>query len=56
MYTLQSLWTMARESLNVPVVVFGNRNYQILKGEYAQVGGGTPAEVQATCSASIGPH
>jgi acetolactate synthase I/II/III large subunit len=42
MYTLQSLWTMARESLNVTVVVFANRNYQILKGEYAQVGAGTP--------------
>jgi acetolactate synthase-1/2/3 large subunit len=42
MYTLQSLWTMARESLDVTVVVFANRNYQILKGEYAQVGAGAP--------------
>lgn len=42
MYTLQALWTMARESLNVTVVVFANRSYQILRGEYAQVGAGAP--------------
>jgi len=30
MYTLQSLWTMARESLNVTVVIFANRRYRIL--------------------------
>lgn len=44
MYTLQSLWTMARESLNVTVVVFANRTYQILRGEYAQVGAGSPGQ------------
>lgn len=38
MYTLQSLWTMARESLNVLVVVFANRGYQILRGELRGVG------------------
>jgi acetolactate synthase-1/2/3 large subunit len=42
MYTLQSLWTMARESLDVTVVVFANRNYQILRGEFAHVGAGEP--------------
>jgi acetolactate synthase-1/2/3 large subunit len=42
MYTLQALWTMAREQLNVTVVVFANRNYQILRGEFAQVGAGAP--------------
>jgi acetolactate synthase-1/2/3 large subunit len=42
MYTLQALWTMARESLDVTVVVFANRNYQILRGEFAQVGAGAP--------------
>jgi acetolactate synthase-1/2/3 large subunit len=30
MYTLQSLWTMARESLDVVVVIFANRRYRIL--------------------------
>lgn len=38
MYTLQCLWTMARERLDVTVVVFANRGYQILRGELANVG------------------
>lgn len=37
MYTLQALWTAARESLAITVVVFANRAYQILKGELAAV-------------------
>lgn len=44
MYTLQALWTMARESLDITVVVFANRNYQILKGEFNQVGAGAPGK------------
>ena len=44
MYTLQSLWTMAREGLNVTVVVLANRSYAILKGEFANVGAGTPRQ------------
>ena len=42
MYTLQALWTMAREKLAVTTVLFANRTYQILKGELAQVGAGNP--------------
>ena len=38
MYTLQSLWTMARENLDVTVIVFANRGYQILRDELANVG------------------
>ena len=38
MYTLQALWTMARESLKVVVVVFANRSYRILQGELQGVG------------------
>ncbi len=38
MYTLQSLWTMARERLDVTVVIFANRGYQILRLEMAAVG------------------
>ena len=38
MYTLQSLWTMARENLDITVIVFANRGYQILRGELANVG------------------
>lgn len=42
MYTLQALWTQAREGLDVTTVVFANRSYQILKGELANVGAGNP--------------
>jgi acetolactate synthase-1/2/3 large subunit len=42
MYTVQALWTMAREGLDVTTVVFANRTYQILKGELANVGAGNP--------------
>ena len=38
MYTIQSLWTMAREQLDVCVVIFANRKYQILQIELARVG------------------
>ncbi|TPE53716.1 acetolactate synthase large subunit [Amaricoccus solimangrovi] len=38
MYTLQSLWTMARERLDVTVVVLANRGYRILRGELASLG------------------
>jgi len=44
MYTLQALWTMARNSLDVTILVFANRTYQILRGELAGVGAGTPGE------------
>jgi len=36
MYTVQSLWTMAREQLDVTVVVCANRAYRILKVELAR--------------------
>jgi acetolactate synthase I/II/III large subunit len=44
MYTLQALWTMAREELNVTIIVLANRAYAILKGEFANVGAGTPKQ------------
>jgi len=42
MYTLQALWTQARERLDVVTVIFSNRRYAILHGEYASVGAGAP--------------
>lgn len=42
MYTVQSLWTMAREGLDVTVLVFANRSYRILRGELTNVGVGNP--------------
>jgi acetolactate synthase I/II/III large subunit len=37
LYTIQSLWTMAREQLNVTVVLFSNRVYGILDTEFARI-------------------
>jgi acetolactate synthase-1/2/3 large subunit len=44
MYTVQALWTMAREGLDVTVVIWANRTYQILKGEFNNVGAGKPGQ------------
>jgi acetolactate synthase-1/2/3 large subunit len=38
MYTLQALWTMAREKLDVTVVIFNNRRYRILDVEMQRTG------------------
>ncbi|MEK7948711.1 acetolactate synthase large subunit [Pigmentiphaga sp. YJ18] len=43
MYSLQSLWTQAREALPVTTIILNNRKYNILIGEYASVGA-TPGE------------
>lgn len=44
MYTNQALWTMAREQLDICVVIFANRKYQILLGELKGVGAGEPGK------------
>jgi len=38
MYTLQALWTQARERLNVTTIILANRKYAILLSELASVG------------------
>jgi acetolactate synthase I/II/III large subunit len=38
MYTLQALWTMARERCDVLVLLYANRRYNILLGELKAVG------------------
>ena len=38
MYTIQALWTMARENLNVTSVIFNNASYSILNVEVERVG------------------
>jgi acetolactate synthase-1/2/3 large subunit len=38
MYTIQALWTMAREKLDITTVIFNNRSYAILSSELAHVG------------------
>ena len=42
MYTVQALWTMAREKTDVTVVLLNNRSYAILNIEMARVGAGQP--------------
>jgi len=38
LYTLQALWSMARESADVTIVVCANRRYRILQAELARAG------------------
>ncbi|RFQ28420.1 acetolactate synthase large subunit, partial [Pseudomonas sp. ATCC 13867] len=38
MYTIQSLWTMARERLNVTSIIFNNASYSVLNVELERVG------------------
>ena len=47
MYTIQALWTQAREALNITTLIFANRAYQILRAEYAGVGAGAMGEKAA---------
>jgi acetolactate synthase I/II/III large subunit len=42
MYTLQALWTMAREQLPVVSIIFANRSYRILNIEMERTGAGAP--------------
>jgi acetolactate synthase I/II/III large subunit len=38
MYTVQALWTMAREGLDVTVILCANRSYKILEVELLRAG------------------
>lgn len=42
MYTVQALWTMAREKLDITTVIINNGSYAILNIELARVGVGNP--------------
>lgn len=42
MYTIQALWTQARENLDVVTVIYANRAYKILNIEYQRILGQTP--------------
>ncbi len=57
MYTIQALWTMARENLDVTVVIFNNRKYSILEMEFARTGarGGSPGPKAASTLDIGGP-
>jgi acetolactate synthase-1/2/3 large subunit len=44
MYSVQSLWTIAREKLDITVLVFANRAYSILISELSRATGKSPTE------------
>ena len=48
MYTVQALWTMAREGLDILTVVFANHAYRILNIELARTGAGAPGPSAAS--------
>jgi acetolactate synthase I/II/III large subunit len=47
MYTLQALWSMAREQTDVTIVVLANRAYTILNVEWMRMQLGTPGSAAA---------
>lgn len=42
MYTVQALWTQARERLDITTIIFSNRRYGILQVEFGRVGAHNP--------------
>ena len=54
LYTLQALWTMAREALDVTVVICANRAYRILQVELARAGVAEPGP-KARALTQLGP-
>jgi len=45
LYTLQALWTQAREALNVTTLICANRNYNILNIELVRAGIELPGRI-----------
>jgi len=45
MYTVQALWTMVREQLDITVLLLNNRSYAILNIELARVGVEAPGPI-----------
>ncbi len=56
MYTLQALWTMARERLPVVTVVCANHSYRVLNIELARTGAGNPGPTAARMLSLDGPN
>jgi acetolactate synthase-1/2/3 large subunit len=48
MYTVQALWTMVREQLDVTVIIFANHSYRILGVELSRTGAGKPGKAAAS--------
>jgi acetolactate synthase-1/2/3 large subunit len=56
MYTLQALWTQARESLDVKTLVCANRAYRILRLELARAGAREPGPAARAFTDLTGPE
>lgn len=56
MYTLQSLWTMAREKLPIVTIVYANDSYRILHIELARTGAGNPGKAAEEMLSLAGPR
>ena len=55
MYTLQGLWTLAREELDVTVIVCANRAYRILQAELGRMDAGEPGPIALGLTELSGP-
>jgi acetolactate synthase I/II/III large subunit len=55
LYTIQALWTQAREQLDVTTVVLNNGSYAILRMELARVGAGRAGDRAARMLSLAGP-
>ena len=49
MYTIQALWTQAREGLDVTTVILNNGSYAVLNMELSRVGAATPGRRRSRC-------
>lgn len=55
MYTLQALWTQAREGLDVTTLICANRGYKILRAELARGGVAEPGPAARALTDLTGP-
>jgi acetolactate synthase-1/2/3 large subunit len=56
MYTVQSLWTQAREGLNVTTLICNNRRYRILQVELARAGVSEPGHKARSLTSLANPE
>ena len=56
MYTIQALWSMAREKTNVTTIIFNNRSYSILNIELQRVGADKVGKVAKSQLDLAGPN
>jgi acetolactate synthase I/II/III large subunit len=56
MYTVQSLWTQAREQLNVTTLICNNRRYRILQVELARAGVTEPGRKARSLTSLANPE